>query len=265
MDSHPRQRRLHHLPHPHRTHPRARVPLPRARRQLRRSRYRRSQRRALVRLRQPVGAQAETHAHTRAQAQPAAAPTGLTATAGNGSVTLSWNDPSDSSITRYEYNLNHNDTSTGNLSGWGPWTVIPGAGASTTSHTFTGLTNGKEYRYHLRAVNGGGSGAAAPNAAPWFVKAVPGNPAPFAPTGLSVTPGDGYLDISWNAVERGYRLRRARQGGRRFRLANRCQQDHCHVPPLRHRQDHRLRRRARANGNATGPWAELSRLPDHTG
>ena len=116
-----------------------------------------------------------------------AAPTGFTATAGDGSVTLSWDDPSDSSITGYEYNVNHNDTGTGNLSGWSAWTAIAGSGAATTSHTFTGLTNGREYRYHLRAVNAGGAGAAAPNAAPWYVSATPLAPSPSrAATGATV-------------------------------------------------------------------------------
>ena len=110
-----------------------------------------------------------------------AAPSGLTATAGDGSVTLIWNDPSDASITGYEYNVNHNDTGTGNLSGWSAWTPIPGSDASTTSHTFSGLTNGREYRYHVRAVNAAGAGPAAPNDAPWFVSATP------SATSISVT------------------------------------------------------------------------------
>ena len=112
---------------------------------------------------------------------PPAAPSGLTATAGDGSVTLIWNDPSDASITGYEYNVNHNDTGTGNLSGWSAWTPIPGSDASTTSHTFSGLTNGREYRYHVRAVNAAGDSPAAPNAAPWFVSATP------SATSISVT------------------------------------------------------------------------------
>ena len=105
--------------------------------------------------------------------EPPAAPAGLTARAGDGSVTLVWDDPGDSSITGYEYNVNHNATGTGNFSGWSDWTAIPNSGADTTSHTFTGLTNGREYRYHLRAVNDAGPSAAAPNAAPWFASATP--------------------------------------------------------------------------------------------
>ena len=105
--------------------------------------------------------------------QPPAAPAGLTARAGDGSVTLVWDDPGDSSITGYEYNVNHNATGTGNFTGWSAWTAIPNSGADTTSHTFNGLTNGREYRYHLRAVNDAGPSAAAPNAAPWFASATP--------------------------------------------------------------------------------------------
>ena len=104
---------------------------------------------------------------------PPAAPSGLTATAGDGAVTLAWDDPSDASITGYEYNVNHNATSTGNLSGWGPWTAIAGSDSATVSHTFDGLTNGREYRYHLRAVNAVGASVGAPNAPPWFAAATP--------------------------------------------------------------------------------------------
>ena len=118
--------------------------------------------------------------------QPPAAPAGLTARAGDGSVTLVWDDPGDSSITGYEYNVNHNDTGTGNFSGWTPWTAIPNSGPDTTSHTFNGLTNGREYRYHLRAVNDAGPGAGAPNAAPWFASATPG-PVSISATEVTAT------------------------------------------------------------------------------
>ena len=130
---------------------------------------------------------------------PPAAPTGLAAAAGNGSVTLSWAaaDPNDN-VTYYEYNVNHNDTSTGNLSGWTPWATVPGSGPSSTSHTFSGLTNGREYRYHLRAVNANGVSVGAPaSGPPWFVKAVPSAP-PAAPTGLAASAGVASVTLSWN-------------------------------------------------------------------
>ena len=142
-------------------------------------------------------AQAQTYAETQSaqiQSSPPAAPTGLTATAGYNSVTLTWNDPGDSSITGYEYNVNHNATSTGNFTGWGPWTVISHSAAGTTSHTITGLTNGREYRYHVRAVSGDTKGVAAPNAAPWYVSATPHLP---APANLTATAGNARVTLSW--------------------------------------------------------------------
>ena len=102
----------------------------------------------------------------------------MAASAGDHSVTLTWTDPSDSNITRYEYRVNHTDTGTGKLSGWRSWKNIPGSDSSTTSHTFTGLTNGKEYRYKIRAVveigeGNDAPGKPAPGAAPWYVSATP--------------------------------------------------------------------------------------------
>ncbi len=103
-------------------------------------------------------------------------PTGLTATAGDGSVTLTWDDPSNSTIAHYEYQSREAPPA----SGWGAWTTIPGSGATTTSHTFTGLTNGTEFRFKVRAVNAAGASGAAPNAEPWFVSATPQAPGSLA-------------------------------------------------------------------------------------
>ena len=136
---------------------------------------------------------------------PPARPTGLTATGGDGSVTLSWDDPSDASIIGYEYRVNHNDTSTGNLSGWGPWTAIAGSGAATASHAFTGLTNGTEHRFKLRAVNALGSSPAAPSAAPWYAAATPGAPVLTADgvtaTGATITLGNWDGEWYYSASE----------------------------------------------------------------
>ena len=153
---------------------------------------------------------------------PPAAPTGLTATAGDGSVTLAWTKLSDTTITGLQYSVNHNDTPTGNLSGWGPWLSIP---RDVNSYTFRGLTNGREYRYRLRAVNSHGAGTSAPTTSPWFVAATPGkltvlppaNP-PDAPSSVSVTRGDfgqGILSVSWPAVDGAfyYNVRSSEDGG----------------------------------------------------
>ena len=73
---------------------------------------------------------------------------GLTATPGNVQIALSWNDPGDSTITKYQYTQRSED------GGWAAWTDISGSGATTTSHTVTGLTNGTEYTIAVRAVKG---------------------------------------------------------------------------------------------------------------
>ena len=127
-----------------------------------------------------------------------ARPSGLTATEGDGTVTLSWEDPGDQSITGYEYRLNHNDTTTGNFSGWGPWTAVAGSGAATTSHALTGLTNGTEQRFKLRAVNTVGNSAAAPSAAPWYVAATPDVP---SLTASDATPTSAVLTMgAWSGA-----------------------------------------------------------------
>ena len=123
-----------------------------------------------------------------------AAPAGLTATAGDGSVTLAWDDPSNASITGYEYLSRIAPPAPG----WGAWTSIAGSGASTVSHTVEGLTNGKEYRFKLRAVNASGESDAAPDAAPWFVSATPALQPPGQPNGLTAEAnGDGSATITW--------------------------------------------------------------------
>ena len=152
----------------------------------------------------PVGSETQSYVAgpammanaTFAAPPPPAAPTGLTATAGDGSVTLAWDDPGNVSITGYEYQVRWAGVA------WGAWTAISGSGAATASHTFTGLENGKEYRYHLRAVNAGGSGATAPSASPWYVAATPAPPPPppATPSSVSVTRADGALTASWPAA-----------------------------------------------------------------
>ena len=78
-------------------------------------------------------------------------PTGLTATAGNGQVTLAWNDPGDASITRWEVQWKEGTED------YGDWTPIAGSGATTTRHRVTGLTNGTVYGFRIRTVNASGT------------------------------------------------------------------------------------------------------------
>ena len=112
------------------------------------------------------------------------APTGLVAATADGEVTLSWDDPGDTTITKYEYSA---DAETNNPT----WADVPGSAATTTSYTITGLTNYTSYTFAFRAVNPTGDGAAS------TVTAVPA-PAPPAPTGLVAATADGEVTLSWD-------------------------------------------------------------------
>ena len=79
-------------------------------------------------------------------------------------MALSWTYTSTVTVTGWQY---RRESALGDFSGgqktttriWGPWTPI--SGAATRSHTVTGLTNGSEYGFEVRAVNGVGAGTAA--------------------------------------------------------------------------------------------------------
>ena len=134
-----------------------------------------------------------------------ARPTGLTAEAGHLSVTLSWDDPGSSAIS-YQYRVNHNDTGTGKLSGWGSWQDItdPDKTGARFSHTITDLTAGKEYRYKIRAVEGLGEGTTyskpAPAAAPWYVSVTIPDPTPPLTDLWTVRVCDDLFKVRWNFV-----------------------------------------------------------------
>ena len=76
----------------------------------------------------------------------AAKPTGLSARGAPQSAVLTWTDPTDSTITGYEYQQR-------NGANWPTgWTTISGSGAATTTYTVTGLTNGTAYDFRIRAL-----------------------------------------------------------------------------------------------------------------
>ncbi|MEX1376185.1 MAG: fibronectin type III domain-containing protein [Eubacteriales bacterium] len=109
------------------------------------------------------------------------APQSLSAAEGVSEVTLSWSAPSDdggSAVTGYE-------VSSDNGTSWA-------AASSPSDHTFTGLTNGVEYFFRVRAVNIAGEGAqASTSATPRTV--------PDAPENLTGTSGDSEVALSWSA------------------------------------------------------------------
>ncbi len=144
------------------------------------------------------------------------APTGLTATGGNQQVVLSWTNPNNASITGYAYQQ-RTPPSTGT---WGNETAITPSGATTTTHTVTGLTNYTEYEFRLRAINpAGGTNSDAVSATPR-----PAN-APGPPTNFTAVagPGGGQVTLSWTrpsgTITR-YEYRARRPGGDWFGWAD---------------------------------------------
>ena len=83
-----------------------------------------------------------------------AKPTNLTVSAGDETVSLSWTAGGNggSAITGWKYQQKEGSNN------WGGWTAVPDSGASTTSYTVTGLTNGTTYKFKVRAVNTNGDG-----------------------------------------------------------------------------------------------------------
>ena len=115
------------------------------------------------------------------------APEGLSATAADGTVTLSWSAPADtgsSEVVRYE--LRHAEGAS--VPADAAWTPV----GLETEHTATGLANGAQHSFEVRAVNGEGAGPAAQ------VQAMPAT-APSAPEGLSATAVDARVVLSWSA------------------------------------------------------------------
>lgn len=109
------------------------------------------------------------------------APTGVAATAQDGAALVAWQAPASTggvAVDHYVLTV----TPTGSVTN-----------VSGTSKTVSGLTNGTTYTFTVAAVTIAGTGpASAPSAA--TPRTTPG-----VPTGLTVTPGNAKLDVSWAA------------------------------------------------------------------
>ena len=169
-----------------------------------------------------------------------AAPTGLTATAGNTEIRLTWTDPDDVAVQYYEYQQKEGSAAAG------PWTRIPGSSATTTSYRLTRLNNGTVYSYRIRARRGRETGPASD-----LVTATPQGVPPAAPV-LTATPRNGAVTLSWprsvDASLQGYEYRYKIGAGAyglwqaaRERTAADCGADTASVfctPPLRGKKRH---------------------------
>ena len=109
-------------------------------------------------------------------------PTGLTATGGDGQVTLRWDDQSsDATITKWQYRYYVvRDLGTRPPTAW---TDMTGSDRHTTSYTVTGLDNWVVYEFQLRAVAG-------------TLLSVRSDPATGVPV-TAVTPGEQKVAQDW--------------------------------------------------------------------
>lgn len=134
---------------------------------------------------------------------PPGAPTGLTATAGNAAVNLSWT--AGYGATGYYVKRS---TTTG--------TEAQIASVTATTYVDTSVTNGTKYFYEVSAYNSYGTSGNSNE-----VSATPVAP-PGAPTGLTATPGNAQVALTWNAVSgaTGYNVKRSTTTGGPYSIVN---------------------------------------------
>ncbi|WP_431091182.1 S-layer homology domain-containing protein [Paenibacillus sp. 8b26] len=132
---------------------------------------------------------------------PPAAPTGLTATASNGQVELSWN--SVAGAVTYDV---YKGTTLGSYEST-PVATVSGA---TYSYTETGLTNGVTYFFVVKASNAGGNSDSSNEAS-----ATPQVPVPGVPVLLPATSGDSRVSLTWNPMidSTGYKIFKSTTSG----------------------------------------------------
>jgi len=115
-----------------------------------------------------------------------AMPAGMAVIAGNGETTITWGAAAGAT----SYNIYRSTTQ-------GAQGTKVGA-SSTTSYVDSTSVNGITYYYQVTADNAAGEGAASPQSA--GVTPVPPVTAPPAPSGLSATPGNAQVTVSWTVV-----------------------------------------------------------------
>jgi autotransporter-associated beta strand protein len=129
-----------------------------------------------------------------------AVPAGLTATGGDGSISLAWN--ASQGATAYTVKR-------AGVSG-GPYTPV--ATTTTTSHLDTTVANGTAYHYVVSATTAAGTSADSDQASATPI------PPPATPADLAATPGAAVVVLTWSASAgaTGYKLKRALASGGPF-------------------------------------------------
>ena len=115
----------------------------------------------------------------------------LNATAGIGQVTLTWDNPTDDSITEWQYRY----TTAGSFAATDLWKPIPRSSSDTTSYTVENLQSGKEYTFEVRALSHDTPG---PAAEPEFTGSNVVTLQPGPPVGLGADSGDEQVTLSWS-------------------------------------------------------------------
>lgn len=186
-------------------------------------------------------------ASARAVYPPTEPPTGLTASAGDGEVTLNWtaSETPNTWYWIYQRNVSADETAFTKLE-------LP----LTTCCTFTAgyLANGDEYEFKVVAIGPGGDSPASNTA-----RATPLPPKPSKVTGLTATARpDGSIRISWNAMDGVFfwvYQRRASAGESFQRLDLPTTNTSFTTAPLEHNQAYEFRVRAE-NLAGVGPLSD---------
>ena len=180
-------------------------------------------------------------------AQPPSAVTSVSLTRADGTVTANWNAVSGA----IHYHITY---TTDNKQSWS----LAASQHSGSSITISNADNSKTYIVGVRAGNAGGWSG--------WVNSSPAGPYTStlaAPSNLSVTPGNGYLDISWDAVSdaTGYDVKAKTAGASDWHDVAGNITTTSHRYTTNATIDY-VAVRAR-NANGAGAWAELSRAPAH--
>ena len=122
--------------------------------------------------------------------EPPAKPTGLEATATHDSVTLTWDDPGDDSITGYVILRR--------IPGVDPEghfdVLVANTGTAATSYTDDTVSAETRYTYRIKAINGAGTS----ERSRWRHIDIPAAPVPDKPTGLEATATHGQVVLTWD-------------------------------------------------------------------
>ena len=127
-----------------------------------------------------------------------------------GAVVLSWDAPTQASltVTGWEYRFKSGSDA------WSAWQAVPGSGSSITSHTVEGLTAGVSYEFQVRAVDG-----ATLQASSFVASGTPAG-APDAPGNLQAKADSAEVTLAWDTPSNngspmtGYQVRQSTDGAR---------------------------------------------------